>query len=141
VKLNSLLSRARLLDKSRAAYRRARRQDPSLAPMRSVAGKVEVKDAVRVFLPTVGGEVVYIATPIGGWRFEREGSGKEDSLPPVFVPAAAMVPLVATILDHVESDYDALINLVVGLERRLCDFEAGRFPGNVVHFGNGIAAE
>jgi len=59
--VNHRIRNPRLLDKSRAAYRRACKRDPSLSPLRPVPGKVEVKGAVRVVLPTVGGKVVYTA--------------------------------------------------------------------------------
>ena len=64
-----IVSDPRLLDKSRALYRRARERDPSLPPLLPTAGKVEVKDAIRVVLPTVAGLAVVVAAPVGGWRF------------------------------------------------------------------------
>jgi hypothetical protein len=65
------MSNPRWLDKSRALYRRACKRDPSRSPLSPAAGKVEVKkDAIRVTLRTIGGKVVYTATPVGGWRFE-----------------------------------------------------------------------
>ena len=57
------ISNPRLLDKSRALWRRACKQDPSLPPLLSDAGKVEVKGAIRVVLPIVGGKAVYKRHP------------------------------------------------------------------------------
>ena len=125
----------RLLDKSRQIYGRAREQDPSFPPLLSTAGKVEVKDAVRVVLPTPGGKAVVVATPVGGWRFAIE---YVDHLPSALAEmkaaaAPAVVPA-ATIVDQRKLDTDALLDLVVGLERRVSAFEAK----HIVHL---VAAE
>jgi len=70
--MNYHLSNPRLLDKSRAAYRRLRKWDLALPPLLPAAGKVEVTDAIRVILPMLDGEAVYTAVPVGGWRFKLE---------------------------------------------------------------------
>jgi hypothetical protein len=134
-----IYSRPRLLDKSRALYERARKRDPSLPPLLSTAGRVEAKGAVRVVLPTPGGKAVVVATPVGGWRFAIE---YVDHLPAALADAkAAVAQPAATIADQAKLDYDALLDLFVGLERRVCAFEAKhRFPDNhVVHLN--VAAE
>jgi hypothetical protein len=112
---------ARLVDKSRANYRRLCKRDPGLPPLLPAAGKIEVKDAIRVTLPIVGGEAVYTAKPVGGWRFELEYTQYSR---PVAPAAGAGVPPAATIVDQANPDYDALLNLLVGLERRVSAFEA-----------------
>ena len=146
------ISKPRWLDKSRAAWRRDCERDPSLPPLLSTAGKVEVKGgAVRVTLPIVRGKAVYIAVPVGGWRFELtsfEFSGRAEPVAPTIVPPAATV-------DQAKPDYDALFDLCVDLERRLCAsrevlaglqrrmsaFEANHLHNNNVIHLNSVAAE
>ena len=132
--LKQHISKPRLLDKSRALWRRECKRDPSLPPLSPVAGKVEVKDAIRVVLPIIGGKAIYTATPVGGWRFEPVSFDFSGVAPTIVSPAAA-------IIDQAKPDYDALLDLFVGLERRMCAFEAKHLPNNnVVHFSN-VAAE
>lgn len=144
------ISRPRFLDKSRALWRRECKRDPSLPPLSPVAGKVEVKDAVRVVLPIVGGEAVYHVAPVGGWRFELTSYDYSRPAPAGAKVAAgpaevsAIVPPAATIVDQAKPDCDALLDLFVGLERRVCAFEslaraAEPEPTNVIHL-NGVAA-
>ena len=66
-----LYSNPRLLDKSRAALSADREVGSGLCRRCfPAAGKVEVKDAVRVILPTAAGIAIVVAVPVGGWRFE-----------------------------------------------------------------------
>jgi hypothetical protein len=116
------ISKPRLLDKSRAAYRRERKRDPSLPPLSPAAGKVEVKDAIRVTLPTVGGKAVYAAVPVGGWRFEFERqsySRAAASGAKAAAPAPAAWPAI-TISDLIRLQADVLFDLA-DLERRAFD--------------------
>ena len=132
------ISNPRLLDKSRALYRRACERDPSLSPLRPAAGKVEVKDAVRVTLPTVGGKVVYTAVPVGGWRFELT---YYDCLRPAPAAPAVAQPTV-TLEAQIKQMGDTMLDLFAGLERRVCAFEAKHHlpNSNVIHISD-IAAE
>ena len=147
--LKGHIPKPRLLDKSRAAYRRACKQDPFLPPLLSTAGKVEVKDAVRVVLPTPDGKAIIRASSLG-WRFAIE---YVDHLPAALADArTAVVPPIpaAATVDQAKSNYDAVLDLIVDLERRIfanferrmLAFEAKHHlpSNNVVNFSN-IAAE
>jgi hypothetical protein len=130
VKNGPRISKPRLLDKGRALWRRECKRDPSLPPLLSVAGKVEVKGAVRVVLPIVGGKAVVVAHPIGGWRFELVQFDFRGA-----APAAAPAQPTATFETQT---HDTVVDLIVDLERRMLAFEAKHhLPNNVAN----IAAE
>jgi hypothetical protein len=139
------ISKPRLLDKSRALYRRACERDARLPPLSPVAGKVEVKGAVRVTLPTIGGKAIVTATPIGGWRFELEYAEYLPAAVPVGAKAAA-----APAATFEAQTHDAMLDLIVDLERRIfaaferrmCAFEAKHHlpNNNIIHLNN-VAAE
>jgi hypothetical protein len=153
------ISKPRWLDKSRALYRRACKRDPSLSPLLPAAGKVEVKDAIRVVLPIIGGEAAYTIHPVGGWRFEftsyeySGGAALADvevaAAPAVVPPAAALDAQMKQMGDAMallQQMDDTMVDLFVdlerrvfaGLERRMSAFEANHhLPNNVVN----IAAE
>ena len=151
-----LYSNPRLLDKSRAAYRRLGKWDLDLPPLLPAAGKVEIKDAIRVILPTAAGIAIVVAVPVGGWRFEL-------STYDGFAVAQPTATATATV-DQAKSDTDALLDLFVDLERRVVASELASnaaiknklvevliglgalrakhrpLNNNVVHFNN-VAAE
>jgi hypothetical protein len=76
---NNHLSDPRLLDKSRALYRRARKRDLSLPPLLPAPGMVYVT------LPTPRGFAMIHAARGGGWRFRL--------IDVVTVPAPAPAPV------------------------------------------------
>jgi hypothetical protein len=141
------VSKPRLLDKSRAVYRRERKRDPSLPPLSPAAGNVEVNDAIRVTLPTVGGKVVYTAVPVGGWRFEFEhqsySRAAASAAPAVVPPAASFDAQMAAFgarFKQLKQMSDTVLNGLADLDRQVLAFEAKHLPRNVVHLSN-IAAE
>jgi hypothetical protein len=119
------ISKPRLLDKSRALYGRIRERDPFLPPLLSTAGTVEVKDAVRVILPTTAGIATVIAVPVGGWRFELSTYDEFA----VAQPAAA-VDQAKSDADALRDDLKALRDLTVDFERRVDAFAAKHHPHN-----------
>jgi hypothetical protein len=135
-----MYSRPRLLDKGRARYRRERRRDPSLPPLRHDAGKVEVTDAIRVIFPTLDGKVIYTAAPVGGWRFAFDSQSSN----PRAVAAGAWAKLDADALFDLflglERQHLEVGRVLAGLERKISAFEAKHSHNNVVHLNN-IAAE
>jgi hypothetical protein len=161
---NSHISKARLLDKGRALYRRQCKRDATFPALLPVAGKVEVTDAVRVTLPTVAGQVDIIAVPIGGWRFRLEYC---DLAAPTAPAAAASVDVKAAVAPvsvqseaqfaaksvvQVRHHIDAVLDLLGDLDSRADSLAeqvtelamrahaAGAKFSNVVHVNN-IAAE
>jgi hypothetical protein len=139
--LKQHLSNSRLLDKARAAHRRACKRDPFLPPLLSVAGRVELNGAIRVVLPIVGGRAIYLAAPVGGWRFELAYLECSDAAAPAAPPAAnAELDELVVQLQRVREMGDAALNMLADIERQICALEAKHTPINVVHFNN-IAAE
>jgi hypothetical protein len=139
---NGHISKPRLLDKSRALWRRECKRDPSLPPLSPVAGKVEVKDTVRVVLPIIGGKAIYRAVPVGGWRFELvhfEFSGAAPAPAPAQPTATFEAQTHDMVLDLI---VDLERRIFANLERRMLAFEAKHHlsSNNVVHLSN-IAAE
>jgi hypothetical protein len=148
------ISNPRWLDKARAAFRRECGRGPFLPPLLSVAGKVELNGAIRVVLPTIGGNAVVTASPVGGWRFKLTDLESDGAAPADVEVAAAQaaVPPAATVVD--QPHYDALFDLLIDLERRvlaehrvLADLkrqmsalEAKQLHDDVVHLNN-VAAE